>query len=295
MPFLSRFCGLFFSFCFFSSAFNGSTVVRGCHLFGLLSSPFQSSWLPFLRKIRHRRRHYRGCSSQLAHRRGAGGRSRCLESRFRGISVGLSGCRFFIFFEMGSSSFLALLSFAALLCLSCPGCWRSAPVFHISPCPSKVLSLLAPVPDRPTLLCQPAPGCCFPGQFEMLSFPTWGLMFDSTQFFNASSSPWVHPFRVCDFYEFSPVFRDLSSWLSILEHFVTLTSLDAHLGIYTCCALFQNSADLALGVLLSAASCTSLLLCFLPASRSPGFFPTSSFQASCPLFWSLVLSCSILP
>ena len=52
---------------------------------------------------------------------------------------------------------------------------------------------------------------------------------------------------MCDFYAFSPVCWDLSRWLSILGYFITLTSLDVHLGIFTCYALFQNSADLALG------------------------------------------------
>ena len=80
-------------------------------------------------------------------------------------------------------------------------------------------------------------------------------MIDSKRFFNVSSSPWVHPFPVCDFYEFSPVFRDLSSWLSILVYLITLTSLDAYRGIYTCCALFKDSADLALGVYRQYLSC----------------------------------------
>ena len=103
-----------------------------------------------------------------AHRRGACGRSRCWESRFRGISVGHSGCRFFFFFVVRSLSFLAL-SFTC--------------------CPS--LSLLAPAPDRSTLLCHRVPGCWFPGPFEVLSFPTWGLMTDSKHFFKISSTPWV--------------------------------------------------------------------------------------------------------
>ena len=53
-----------------------------------------SPLLPSPRKIRHRRRQFRGYSNQLAHRRGACGRSRCLESRCHGIPAGPLWTRF---------------------------------------------------------------------------------------------------------------------------------------------------------------------------------------------------------
>ena len=136
------------------------------------------------------------------------------------------------------------------------------PCFSSLSKPSEGLSLLALVPHRPTLLCHRAPGCCFPGQFEMLSFPTWGLMIDSKQFFNVSSSPCLHSFRVCDFYDFSPALRDLSSWLSILGHFITLTTLDVCPSLSVCLVSlsFCLSVHLCLSVCLSVCLCLSVSL-----------------------------------
>ena len=74
----------------FTFVYNGCTLafLRGFHH----SDPrpiLLFSLLPSLRKIRHRPRQYRGYSNQLAHRRAACGSSRCLESRFRGVPVGV--------------------------------------------------------------------------------------------------------------------------------------------------------------------------------------------------------------
>ena len=123
MPFLCRFCGLFFICCFCFSylpSMAPQLPSSGDVTFSVCCLPLSlSSLFPFLRKIRHKRRLYRGYSTQLAHRRGAGGHSRCLESRFRGTSVGLSGCRFFSFSELSfiCGSFVSPVPGAGVLLL----------------------------------------------------------------------------------------------------------------------------------------------------------------------------------
>ena len=103
------------------------------------------SWLPSPWKIRHRRRHFRGYSIQLAHRRGAcGRRSRCWESRCRGIPAGPFWPRFLSRF--GCLTLIALVSFVAFLCLSCPGCWNPALNSPVQPCPSGAQAPLVPSP-----------------------------------------------------------------------------------------------------------------------------------------------------
>ena len=102
------------------------------------------SGLPSSRKIRHRRRQFRDYSNQLAHRRGACGRSRCLGSRCHGTPAGPLWPRFLSRF--GCLTLNALVSFTVFLCLSCPGCWNTALSSPVHPCPSGVQTLLVPSP-----------------------------------------------------------------------------------------------------------------------------------------------------
>ena len=108
--------------------------VHSCPLAGV--SPLRTfvsalfSWLPSPRKIRHRRHQFRDNSKQLAHRRGARGQVRCLESRFLGKPAGSLWPR--IRSQSRCLTLMALLvSPGFFLCFSCPGCFNPAPSFPV--------------------------------------------------------------------------------------------------------------------------------------------------------------------
>ena len=171
MPFLCRFCGLFFSFCFshlpsmapqlpscgdvtfsvcclplfqvFGSCFFGRSGT-GAAIIGVTPP----NWLTD-----------EGLADGLA----------AWNPDFVGSQSDFPGPVFFSFSGMGSLSFLALLSSTALLCLSCPGCWRSAPFFSspsmssegsasLDPC---ACSSYPPLPPRPRLLISWTTHCPF--------------------------------------------------------------------------------------------------------------------------------------
>ena len=162
--------------------------------------PFLFSWLPSPRKIRHRRRQYWGYFNQLALRRGACGRSSCLESRFHGqtflapfpLLVQLSDSPGFDFFR----------SFSLFLL---PGCWSPALNFPAHPCLLSAPALLVPVPVLVALRSHPDLfHCVSPG---------------STHFFNMSSTFSVCSDLASDPWESSLAFRDLSPFVTPLGSF----------------------------------------------------------------------------
>ena len=93
-----------------------------CSAFGLARSLFNSLFCPFARKSRCvGRSRCRGYSSQLARRRGAGGRSLCLESIIRGSPTRPLWKRS-LFWVSRLACMASVVLFSLALCLVCPGC-----------------------------------------------------------------------------------------------------------------------------------------------------------------------------
>ena len=158
VPFLCKFCGLFLSFCFtYPPSMAAQLPSRGSVNVSVLCLSLVVEFLgPFSSEDQAQAPPLSGLLDPTGSQTKGLWTLSCLESRFRGISVGHSGYRFF--FGISSLTFKALLSFAVFLCLSCPGCRHSAPIFPVPPCPSEVPSLLVSVPVRTTLHVSPVAG-----------------------------------------------------------------------------------------------------------------------------------------
>ena len=114
-----------------------SCLLAGVPPLGTIVCALLFSWLPSPRKIRRRRRQFRGYSNQLA-------RLQTLSLLdVMGSQPDLSGTDFSRF---GCLTLMTLVLFAVFLRLSCPGCWNLAVSSLVRPCPSEAQALLLPSP-----------------------------------------------------------------------------------------------------------------------------------------------------
>ena len=118
--------------------------MQGCHSSGSFLAHSGGFGVLSPWKIRRPCYHARGCSNQLAHRRGAHGRACCLGSRFHRIPVRSCRSRFLTRPSPVILSLLVIL-FMVFLCFSCPSCRTSES--HLSGffCPQDTHATLVPV------------------------------------------------------------------------------------------------------------------------------------------------------
>ena len=167
------------------------------------------SWLPSPRKIRHRRRQFRGCSNQLAHRRGICGRSRCLESRCHGIPAGPLWTRFLSRFRC--LTLIALVSHSRFFSVS-PVLDAGIPLSVLRFIPVSLSRSLSLWPSGTSMTCfSPSFQAPVAVSGNARSTNAWGPMSGSTKFFNMSSTFSVHSDLAQGPWEALPSFKDLSS------------------------------------------------------------------------------------